>query len=114
MNLTKPIGWLIFFFGLSIILFTIYQSFVIFTGKSPPPELFKPSEKEIALQKKKVPTSLEELQKQIGEILAEQLREIFPIESITKILNLISWSILAGILIFGGSQISSLGIKLLR
>jgi hypothetical protein len=114
MNAKKIIGWITFLAGIMIILFTLYRSYNIFTGKSPPPELFKPSGKEIALQKKKAPTSLEELQKQIGEILAEQLREIFPTESITKILNLVSWSILAGILIFGGSQISSLGIKLLK
>jgi hypothetical protein len=50
----------------------------------------------------------------MGEILAEQLKEIFPKESLTKISNLIVWSILAWILIFGGSQISSLGIKLLK
>jgi hypothetical protein len=42
------------------------------------------------------------------------LKEILPAEAITKMLNLIVWSILAGIFIFGGSQISSLGIKLLK
>jgi hypothetical protein len=114
MNAKKIIGWITFLAGIMIILFTLYRSYNIFTGKSPPPEFFKTSGKEVAPQKKKVPTSLEELQRQMGEILAEQLKEILPAEAITKMLNLIVWSILAGIFIFGGSQISSLGIKLLK
>jgi hypothetical protein len=114
MNFKKVIGWITFFAGILIIVFTLYRSYGIFTGKFPLPEIFKVQKEEMVSPKKKTPTTLEEMQQQIGQILAEQLREIFPKESITKILNLISWSILAGILIFGGSQISSLGIKLLK
>jgi hypothetical protein len=114
MNFKKVIGWITFFTGILIILFALYRSYGIFTGKSPLPEIFKVQKEEIVSPKKKTSTTLEEMQQQIGQILAEQLREIFPKESITKILNLISWSILAGILIFGGGQISSLGIKLLK
>jgi hypothetical protein len=114
MNAKKTIGWITFFAGILIILFTLYRSYNIFTGKIPSPEFFKIEKKEVAPIKKKAPTTPEEIQQQMGEVLAEQLREIFPKESITKILNLISWSILTGILIFGGSQISSLGIKLLK
>ncbi len=114
MNFKRTIGWIMFFSGILIIVFTLYRSYNIFTGKLPPPEIFKIEEKTTIPSKKKVPTTLEEMQQQIGEILAEQLKEIFPRESTTKILNLISWSILTGILIFGGGQISSLGIKLLK
>jgi hypothetical protein len=114
MSFTKLIGWITFFAGILIIIFTLYRSYNIFTGKVPPPEFFKIETKEVTSTKKKTPTTLEEDQKQIGEILAEQLKEIFPPEVLTKISNLIVWSILAGILIFGGSQISSLGIKLLK
>jgi len=114
MNLKKTIGWITFFVGILIIVFTLYRSYNIFTGKIPPPEIFKIEEKTTIPSKKRVPTTLEEVQQQIGEILAEEVKEIFPKESTTKILNLIAWSILAGILIFGGSQISSLGIKLLK
>jgi hypothetical protein len=114
MNAKKIIGWITFFVGILIILFTIHRSYNIFTGKIPPPEFFKIEKKEVTPTKKKTQTTLEEAQKQMGEILAEQLKEIFPQEALTKISNLIVWSILAGILIFGGSQISSLGIKLLK
>jgi hypothetical protein len=114
MNFKKVIGWITFFAGILIIVFTLYRSYGIFTGKFPLPEIFKVQKEEMVSPKKKTPTTPEEMQQQIGQILAEQLREIFPKEYIIKLLNLIVWSILAGILIFGGSQISSLGIKLLK
>jgi len=114
MNFKRITGWTTFFAGILIIVFTLYRSYNIFTGKIAPPKIFKIEEKTTLSPKKKVPTTLDEVQQQIGEILAQELREIFPKETITKILDLISWSILAGILIFGGSQISSLGIKLLK
>jgi hypothetical protein len=97
MGLIKTIGWITFFAGILILIFTLYRSYNIFTGKFPLPEIFKVQKEEIVSPKKKTPTTPEEMQKQIGQILAEQLREILPKESITKILNLISWSILAGI-----------------
>jgi hypothetical protein len=113
MNFKKIIGWVTFFAGILIILFSLYRSYNIFIGKVPPPEIFK-IQNQVPQTKKKSPTTLEEIQQKFGEILAEQLKEILPKESVMKALNLISWSIFAGILIFGGSQISSLGIKLLK
>jgi len=116
MSFKKIIGWFSFFTGIVIISFTLYQSFVIFTGQKEPPDVFKIEvEKTKTLpSKKKVPTSLEDLQNQLQEMMVEQMQNIIPKEAISKSLNLISFSILAGILIFGGSQISSLGIKLLK
>ncbi|MGQ9778233.1 MAG: hypothetical protein ACUVQ9_13660 [Thermodesulfobacteriota bacterium] len=117
MDFKTIIGWLTFFAGLAIIVFTLYSSYNIFTGKTPGPEFFKIEEKITSaptIQKGKTPKSLEEIQQQLGQMISEQLKEIFPVGSLTKILNLIVWSILAGILVFGGSQISGLGIKLLK
>jgi hypothetical protein len=114
MNAKKIIGWITFFAGIFIIVFTLYRSYNIFTGKVPPPTFFKIEEKETSQEKKKSPTTLEEIQNQIGEILGQRLKEILPQDLLVKLLNLIVWSFLAGILIFGGGQISSLGIKLLK
>ena len=114
MNAKKIIGWATFFVGILIIFFTLYRSYNIFIGKNPPPLFFIIESKETPQVKKKIPTTIEEAQQQIGEILGEQLKEILPQEILIKMLNLIVWSLLAGILIFGGSQISSLGIKLLK
>jgi hypothetical protein len=117
MSFTKLVGWLLLFSGILIISFSLYQSFVIFTGKKEPPEIFKIETIKTnisSLSKKKVPTSLEEVQAQLQEMMQEQIQNIIPKEAISKSLNLVSFSILAGILIFGGSQISFVGIKLLK
>jgi hypothetical protein len=116
MSFTKLVGWLLLFSGILIISFSLYQSFVIFTGKKEPPEIFKieTTKTKSSLTNKKAPTSLEEIQAQLQEMIQEQIQNIIPKEAISKSLNLVSFSILAGILIFGGSQISFVGIKLLK
>ncbi len=53
---------------------------------------------------------LEELKKMIRE----QIEKTFPMEFLAKFFNLFSFTLLIGIFIFGGAQISSIGIKLLR
>lgn len=116
MDVTKIIGWLTFIGGIAIIVFTLYSSYNIFTGKTPVPEFFK-TEKGIEINETPqggLPTSAEELQQQLGQMINEQLKGILPMESLNKIFNLGIWSILAGILIFGGSQIAGLGIRLLK
>ena len=68
-------------------------------------------------QKSKQNNSLDlqqQLQQQMDNAISKQLGELLPPETLPKILNLISWSILAGILIFGGGQIASLGIKIIK
>lgn len=117
MEFTKIGGWITFFAGIAIIVFTLYSSYNIFTGKVPVPEFFKIEEKTNqtpTTPQGKTPTSPEELQQQIGQMISEQLTGILPVGSLTRIFNLAVWSMLAGILIFGGSQISGLGIKLLK
>lgn len=113
---TKIFGWGLLILGLLIICWTLYSSYNIFTGKGAVPPLFKTETEQISAQipEGQFSASPGEIQEQAGKILGEQLKAILPAETLPKTLNLIVWSILAGILIFGGSQISSLGIKLLR
>jgi len=92
----KTLGILLLCLGLVVIFYGLYSSFNIFTGKTAPPGIFTFKEKES-----------QDAQVQI-------LKEILPTESLPMFLNLISWSIFAGILVFGGAQIASLGIKLLN
>ena len=117
MNLKSIVGWVTFLAGILIISFALYSSYNIFTGKSPVPEFFKIEEKVTqspVTQKGKLPTSPESLQQEIGKMIGEQLKGMLPVDTLPKILNLAVWSTLAWILIFGGGQISSLGIKLLK
>jgi len=117
MNLKSIVGWVTFFTGLAIIVWTLYSSYNIFTGKSPAPEFFKTEEKVTQVPSSangKLPISPEALQQEIGKMIGEQLKGMLPVDTLPKILNLLCWSTLAWILIFGGAQISSLGIKLLK
>jgi hypothetical protein len=115
----KPIkifGWILLISGLLIIFYSLFISYNIFTGKSLAPAVFKVEEKEetVLPQKERVQDPRFQLEGLLEEKLQEQLGAIMPADYLPKLLNLISWSIFAGILIFGGSQISSLGIKLLK
>ena len=109
MNITKIIGWVTFLAGVSIILSTLYSSYNIFTGKMDVPQIFEMEEEKIQSEPK-TPISQEE----IPEAVMEKLKAIFPSDAIPKFLNLSIWMMLAGILIFGGTQIASLGIKLIK
>lgn len=104
-------GWILLLAGIVIIVWVLYSSYNIFTAKKSSPEIFKvPTEEAVLPQKGKT----QELQAQMEEMIGKQLKGMIPIDVIPKLLNLISWSIFAGISIFGGAQISGLGIKLLR
>jgi len=108
----KIFGWVLLIAGLLIIFWSLYSSFNIFTGKTPAPEIFKIEEKKEVLLPQK--GEVQDLQAQLEKMIGEQLKEMLPIDFLPKLFNLIVWSILAGILIFGGAQIASLGIKLIK
>lgn len=110
MDFSKFIGWLTFLVGVSTILFTLYSSYNIFTGKTAVPEIFSIETKETQSTQGKIPTNQED----VGQIISEQLKNLLPIDTFSKLLNLTIWTMGAGIFIFGGSQIASLGIKLIK
>lgn len=107
MTFAKTIGWLLLFFGVTIIFFSLYFSYNIFTGVSPVPEIFESNESSIASPPSSEPDNIEKM-------ISEQLKGMIPVRMMPRLLNFIVWSIMAGILIFGGSQIASLGIKLIK
>jgi len=109
MKLTKLFGLLLLILGLAIILYTIFYSYQIFTNKTPVPEMF-----ELSSVKANADSNILNLEAQFEKIIGSQLQQMLPANSILKIFNLFSWSIFAGILIFAGSQIANLGVKLLK
>ena len=113
-KLQNLIGWVLLLAGLAAILWTVYSSFNIFTAKAPAPEIFK-VEKEIQTSggTGKTPTTQAELQKEMEKLISEQLKGLLPADTLPKLLNLISWSVFAGILILAGAQTSGLGIKMI-
>ena len=113
----KIIGWVLIIAGLLLIFWTLYSTYNIFTGKKMMPEIFKvEKEKQVSSGEeiKKNIISQKELEDEMKKIVQEQVKDIVPSEFLSRIFNLTSWSILAFILVFGGSTISGIGIKLLR
>jgi len=109
MTTERVIGFSLLALGVAIILYALYASYGIFTGADDPPEIYKASEKQQAVN-----VSTEGMEAQVQALLQEQLKEILPDEALPKTFNLFVWSMLGGILIFGGGQIAGIGIKLLR
>lgn len=107
MNYSKIFGWILLIAGILVIGWTLMSSYSIFTGGIEVPEVFKTAEEGQVSQK-------EGIQAELEEMIGEQLQGLIPIGSITTFLNLMAWSILSFILIFGGSQIAGLGIKLIK
>lgn len=108
-------GWILLIAGLIIIGWTLLSSYNIFTGKKAIPEVFIIETKEVSVTTPEAaPMTPEEIQKEMEKMIEEQLKEVLPADLLTGILNLTAWSILAFILIFGGAQISGIGIKLIK
>lgn len=92
----RILGFFFLFLGVGIIAFALFSSFQVFTGKTVPPQIFSA------------------LEQQASNILQEQLKEFIPPNTVPKILNLSVWSLFLGLLMFGGGQISGIGVKLLK
>ena len=108
----KIFGILLVVAGLTILGFSLFQSWQLFTGEATAPALFSSNEQtiqEVISQEQADP-----LQQQLDSILDEQLGKLLPADSIPQMLDLIAWSIFASLLFFGGAQVSSIGVKLLK
>lgn len=113
---TKIIGFLLLFIGVAIIFYALSASYNIFTGKREVPQIFMTTDVAApGSEVKAVPiNSMEDMQQQMQETMKEQIKNILPKEFISKLLNLIAWSIFVTILIFGGTHLAGLGIKLVK
>ncbi|OGZ23286.1 MAG: hypothetical protein A3A08_00655 [Candidatus Nealsonbacteria bacterium RIFCSPLOWO2_01_FULL_41_9] len=106
---TKTLGFILLAAGIILIGWTLNNSYNIFTGKSAPSEIFVMSEIKISSQ-----PGGPDIQAQVQQMLAEQLKGMLPVNSVPRLLNMVIWSALAGILILGGAQIAGLGVKLIK
>jgi len=119
MTSNKVFGVILLILGLLIIFWGLYSSYNIFKARAVLPQVFRPDE----LSQEKLPISEpanspklspEQIQKNMQEAVQAQLAKIFPPGIFLKLLNLISWSIFAWILILGGGKIATLGIRMLK
>lgn len=120
MKFEKIIGWFLLLFGITIVLWTLYYSYNIFSAKVLPPKIFNLEESKKAdinqHKNKKIEKNsiIRAEQNKIQEMVNDHLNKMLPSKYITKLLNLISWSIFAGISIFGGGKISEIGINMMK
>ncbi len=104
----KIIGIILLILGIIIIIWTLISSYNIFTGKTEAPILIDIEHDE------SLSLTEEEVQEDMERIIEDQISGMIPFDAFPLLLNLVAWSILAFILIFGGTQLSGLGIKLLK
>jgi hypothetical protein len=109
-KMEKIIGWILLVAGIVLMGWTLLSSYNIFTAKAELPEFFEASQEKTLSQE----GGTQDIQVQLQQMIGEQLKGMLPVDSIPKLLNLIVWSMLAFILLFGGTQISGLGIKLIK
>ncbi len=111
----KIIGIILLILGLLVIFWALYSSYNIFKGSQALPQVFHSDEVDFGLNKDNASNgiSAQDVQKQMEQTISDQLTKIFPPGMVFQLLNLISWSIFAWILIMGGGKISGLGIKLM-
>lgn len=110
MKATQITGWLLLILGLVVIFYTLLASYNIFTGRQEVYSLFS-IEAQSSSNIVQLPSSVST---QMQKVIQNQLNGVIPQGSIPKILNLLAWSILASILLMGGSRLSNLGVQLLR
>jgi len=119
------LGWIIILTGVGMMLFVFFSSYDIFTAKKPAPEVFKmekiqknndslSGKSDLKIDKNSPQTIQEEAQKQMEAIFQSQLSNIFPQGGVIQLLNLISFFIFVGIVVFIGSSLGGLGIKLVK
>lgn len=110
----RIIGIILLVAGLGVIGWSVYSSYQIFEAKKPAPQIFE-MPAALELQQRKTPATQEQaMQQQAQAMIQEQLSQMIPRDTVTKLLNLIAWSIFAGILIFAGSKVAGIGVSLLR
>lgn len=110
----KIIGYILLAAGVLLIAWTAYQSYNIFTGKVSAPLIFRTQAAEKTSETSKEGNLQEQLQQQMQQELQKQISQLLPADTIPKILNLVSWSILASILIFAGGTVAGIGIKMVK
>lgn len=108
--------------GVFVIGYPMFVSWQIVEGKREIPYFFKEEVKEEGYKNGTINNlnnnlneiSPSEIEGKMQNIVERELSKLLPVKDITQLLNLIAWSIIAAIFIFGGGQIAQLGIKLFR
>jgi len=118
MNPKIIVGWLVLTVGLLIIGGAISSSYNFFTAKADFPAIFKSTTvNNQVVEQIKPAADVSGPQAQIQQMMSQAtnnaIANLFPIESIYKILNAITWSIFATFLVYAGFKIAEIGVKMI-
>jgi disulfide bond formation protein DsbB len=113
----KTIGWTVVFLGLLAIGFSIYFSWLFFTAKADFPPVFKSEEKTATFETNlPAPSGTPDpaaIQALTQQAMSQAVADAMPKDTISKLLNMASWSMFAFFLVMAGSYLAGVGIKLL-
>ncbi len=107
MKREKIIGYGLLTVGVGVIMWTLVSSFVMIRGEGRAPSFFELDD--IAVQDQE-----EAFENEMEKVMEEQLTAMLPSDTFPRMLNLGAWSILSFILIFGGSHLSGIGVKMIK
>jgi ABC-type glycerol-3-phosphate transport system permease component len=110
MNTNKIIGYVLLIVGILLVVVPLWHTYNIFTAKTSAPLVFMNA----PVAQSQQDDSSQSVQVQINEAVKKQIGQIISANSITKILNLISWSIFVSVLILAGGVIAGVGTKLIK
>ncbi len=113
MKIFKISGIVLLVAGIALIVWVLVFSQGIFLGKTDAPNILK-MEFEILEKTAQEEKQISVIEQEIEKMIAEQLKDFLPGDTLLNLLNLVAYSIFSFILIFGGSQIASIGIKLIK
>lgn len=102
----KTLGYFLVLIGLILIIYAIFSSYMVFTGKSDFVVFFEAQES--------ISSDGSFLGQEINTIIESHLNDIIPSDWIATTMNLTIGSILYFILIFAGFNISKIGVMLLK
>lgn len=109
--MNKILGYILLFIGLFCVGFALAQSFQIFMGYVTPPMLFKEISDES--QDSTGTSSKLAVEMQLEQQILQQMDRAIPPNAVPQMLNLLSWALFAGIFMFGGTQLTGLGLKII-
>ena len=96
----KTIGYALLSVGLILIIFSVCSMLYVFTGATNPPSIFNMKSVTISLP--------------AGEGMPPKETELLPGAELSKVVNMVLWSVLMLFIASGGSRIGGLGVKLIR
>lgn len=107
-NKNKTLGYSLIFLGISMIVVVALYSFLIFTAKAQFPQVFS----EAPMSELQKQSAQQDIQKMMIEQISGQVKSVF-YDFTPRMMNIISWSIFAWIIIMAGGKISQIGKDLL-